>query len=114
MEENKNTQKKKRNGKLINTLIGGKIFNSELFLRNIWLMLLIVFYAFIYVSNRYACRQEQKLIRDLKAERQDMRYRLLTIQSEFSQKSRHSNIEKYINEHDSKLKTATKPPYKID
>ena len=42
-----------------------------------------------------------------------MKYKLLTTQSEFSEKSRQSNIEKYINENESKLKTATNPPFTV-
>ena len=109
---NKKTTKKK--GKIISTLLGGKLFKSDIFVKNIWLMLLIVLYAFIYVSNRYSYRHEQKMIKELRAERQDMRYQLLTRQSEFSEKSRQSHIENYINRHESQLKTATNPPYTIE
>lgn len=111
MEEKKEVKKKK--GRLISNIIGGKIFNSEIFMNNVWLLLMIAVYAFIYVSNRYAYRQEIKQIKELRTERQDMKYKLLTKQSEFSEKSRQSNIEKYINENESKLKTATNPPYTI-
>lgn len=115
MEENKDSnKKKKKNGKFINSLIGGKMFSSEIFINNIWLMLLIAFYMFIYVSNRYAYRQELKQIKTLKTEKQDMKYQLLTKQSEFSEKSRQSNIERYVNQHESKLQIATKPPYTIE
>lgn len=114
MEERKDTNsKKKKKTRLISTIISGKIFGSDIFLKNIWLLLLIVFYAFIYVSNRYAYRQELRQIKELKAEKLDMKYQLLTKQSEFSEKSRQSNIEKYINENESQLKTATNPPYTI-
>lgn len=111
MEEKKEIKKKK--SRLISNIIGGKIFNSGIFMNNVWLLLMIAVYAFIYVSNRYAYRQEIKQIKELRTERQDMKYKLLTKQSEFSEKSRQSNIEKYINENESKLKTATNPPYTI-
>ncbi|MBR2638568.1 MAG: hypothetical protein IKD40_06995 [Bacteroidaceae bacterium] len=112
MSNKENTTPRKR-GKIINTILGGKLFKSDIFIKNIWLILLIVLYAFIYVSNRYSYRQELKSIKALRAERQDMRYQLLTLQSEFSEKSRQSNIEKYVNKYDSKLKTATNPPFTI-
>lgn len=116
MEANKDSKGRKTNkhGKFLNAIIGGRIFRSEIFLNNIWLMLLVVFYAFIYVSNRYAYRQELKEIKELKSERQDMKYLLLTKQSEFSEKSRQSNIERYVNERNSKLQTATNPPYTVE
>lgn len=113
MENSTIKRKKKNSGKIINTIIGGKIFKSELFIRNTGLLLLIALYAFIYVSNRYATRQEVAYIKELKTQVTDMRYKLLTLQSELSEKSRQSNIEKHIKENDSKLKTATNPPYTI-
>ena len=47
----KNSPKKKKI-KIINSIIGGKAFKSELFIKNTRLLLLIALYAFIYVSNR--------------------------------------------------------------
>ncbi|MBP3613890.1 MAG: hypothetical protein J6J37_03795 [Bacteroidaceae bacterium] len=113
-EDGNRQQKKKKKGNLLGQLLSGKALRSELFLNNIWLMLLIVFYSFIYVSNRYAYRQERKHIKQLKVELQDAKYMLLTKQSEFSEKSRHSNIENYVNKHQSQLKTAKNPPFTIE
>lgn len=106
-------QKKYKSRIIINSLISGKIFRSELFIRNTGLLLLISLYAFIYVSNRYITRQEAAQIRELKAQVIDMRYKLLTLQSELSEKSRQSNIEKHIIENNSNLKTATRSPFII-
>ena len=122
MKENDNNQeknqeekpKKKKKGNLLGQILSGKALRSELFLNNIWLMLLIVFYSFIYVSNRYAYRQERKHIKQLKVELQDAKYMLLTKQSEFSEKSRQSNIENYVNKYQSQLKTAKNPPFTIE
>ncbi len=113
-QEEKPQQKKKKRGNILGQLLSGKALRSELFLNNIWLMLLIVFYSFIYVSNRYAYRQECKHIKQLKAELLDAKYMLLTKQSEFSEKSRQSNIENYVNKYQSKLKTASNPPITIE
>lgn len=114
IQEDKSQQKKKRKTNLLGQLLSGKALRSELFLNNIWLMLLIVFYSFIYVSNRYAYRQELKHIKQLKVELQDAKYMLLTKQSEFSEKSRQSNIENYVNKYQSQLKTASNPPFTIE
>ena len=104
---------KKKKIKIINSIIGGKAFKSELFIKNTRLLLLIALYAFIYVSNRYIVRQERNYIRDLKSEVVDMRYQLLTRQSELSEESRQSNIEEQIIKNNSKLKAATNPPFFI-
>ena len=49
--ERKNRRKKR--GRIINTIIGGRLFANEMLRRNAALFALIVFYSFIYVSNRY-------------------------------------------------------------
>ena len=107
-------KKKKKKGGFMGYIFGGRFFGSEIFLNNALLLGMIVLYAFIYVSNRYAFQQELREIEHLKKVRLDLRYDLLTRQSEFSDKSRQSNIEKYIKENNSELKTATQPPYSID
>lgn len=113
MSETENKKRKKK-GNFMSFIFGGKLFSSEIFLNNAWLLGMIVIYAFIYVSNRYAFQQELREIEQLKKVRLDLRYDLLTRQSEFSDKSRQSNIENYIKENNSELKTATSPPYLID
>ena len=114
MNETNNKKKKKKKGGFMGYIFGGRFFGSEIFLNNALLLGMIVLYAFIYVSNRYAFQQELREIEHLKKVRLDLRYDLLTRQSEFSDKSRQSNIEKYIKENNSELKTATQPPYSID
>lgn len=111
---NDTKKKKKKKAGLMSFIFGGRFFSSELFLENAWLLGMIVMYAFIYVSNRYAYQQELREIEHLKKVRLDLRYDLLTIQSEFSDKSRQSHIEKFIQEYNSELKTATQPPFSID
>ena len=112
MNEADNKKKKKKTG-LMTYILGGKIFNSEIFLNNRWLIGLVVIYSFIYVSNRYAFQQEVREIKRLEKERTDLKYDLLNIQSLFSDKSRQSNIEKYIKNINSELKPASQPPFTI-
>ncbi len=113
MEEiNNNKKKKKKN--LLSYIIGGKLLSSEIFTKNIWLLALIAVYAFIYVSNRYAIQQEQKQIKKLERIKNDLRYDLVTIKSEFAKESRQSKIEEMLNEKQSLLKISTHPPFVIE
>lgn len=113
MEENVNKRSKKKQG-ILSYIIGGKFLRSKAFTDNGWLFALIVIYTFIYVSNRYAFQQELTEIDALKRVREDLRFDVLTLQSEFSEKSRQSRIEEYINKNESSLKTATHPPFLIE
>lgn len=113
MEVNDNRKNKKKQG-ILSYIIGGKFLRSKAFTDNGWLFALIVIYTFIYVSNRYAFQHELTEIEKLKRTREDLRYDVLTLQSEFSEKSRQSRIEEYINNNKSDLKAATHPPFLIE
>ncbi|MBR2318372.1 MAG: hypothetical protein IKA52_01705 [Bacteroidaceae bacterium] len=111
MSEEKN--KKKKSG-ILNRIMGGQIFTSKIITENGWLIALIVLYSFIYVSNRYEYEQELLKIDRLIKKRDKLKNNLLTLKSEFSYKSRQTEIENFLQEADSDLKVATRPTYKIE
>lgn len=113
MNEYTKKQKSKKRGGIINYLMGGRLFTSKLITDNSWLLALIVLYAFIYVSNRYEYEQELLKIDRLATERNRMKNNLLTMKSEFSYKSRQTEVEKLLKENNSNLKTSTNPVYII-
>lgn len=112
MNENKNREKKKKGG-IMNRIIGGDFFTSKIITDNIWLIALIVLYSFFYVSNRYEYEQELLKIDRLTKRRDKLKNNLLTLKSEFSYKSRQTEIEKFLKEKNSDIKVATKPLYKV-
>ena len=109
---NENRTKKKKGG-ILNRIMGGEIFTSKIITDNVWLLALIVLYSFIYVSNRYEYEQELLRIDRLTKKRDKLKNNLLTLKSEFSYKSRQTEIEKFLQETNSDLKVATKPIYKV-
>lgn len=106
-------KKKRKKGNIINTIIGGRLFANELFSRNAALFALIVFYAFIYVSNRYEYERELLKIEKLTKRRDNLKNNLLTLKSEFTSKSRQSELEKILHTRESELETMSKPMYSI-
>ena len=112
MNENKNTEKKKGN-RIFNRIISGEILTSKIITNNALLLALIVLYSFIYVSNRYEYERELVKIDRLTKKRDKLKNNLLTLKSEFSYKSRQTEIEKFLQETNSDLKVATKPIYKV-
>jgi cell division protein FtsL len=112
MNEKNNTEKKK-GGRILNRIISGEIFTSRIITDNALLLALIVLYSFIYVSNRYEYERELVKIDRLTKQRDKLKNNLLTLKSEFSYKSRQTEIEKMLKEADSDLKVATKPIYKV-
>ena len=106
-------KKKKKKNRILNTIIGGRLFTNELFRRNAALLALIVFYAFIYVSNRYEYERELLKIEKLTKRRDILKNNLLTLKSEFTSKSRLSELEKILHTKESELGTMSKPMYSI-
>ena len=111
-EENRKNKGKKKIG-IISYLMGGRLFTSKLITENSWLLALIVLYAFIYVGNRYEFEHELLKIDRLTKERNRMKNNLLTMKSEFSYKSRQTEVEKMLKENNSELKAPTSPVYTI-
>ena len=106
---------KKSSGRDItfNKIIGGEFLASDFFRRQVKLLVLLVFLAIVYISNRYSYQQEMIEIDRLRKELTDIKYDALTRSSELTEKSRQSHIEEYVSQGTSALQTATTPPYLI-
>lgn len=103
-------QKKKRN---IKAWFDGDMLLSPFFGRNLGLFLLIAALIIVYVSNRYAFQREQVEIQHLRSELNDVKYEALARSSELMEKSRESNIQRFIVEQGSELKIPVKAPVVI-
>lgn len=101
--------KKKRKG-IIKKWIDGDMLLSPFLSRQVGLIALIAALVIVYVSNRYAFQLEQLEIQKLRAELTDVKYEALARSSELMEKSRESNIQKFIVEQGSELKTSTQAP----
>jgi uncharacterized membrane protein len=95
-------------------IVGGEFLNSKFVRKQIKLILLIVFFLFIYISNRYISQHEIIEISQLKEQLKDIKYDALTRSSELTERSRQSHVEKYLKEKgDSLLKISTVSPFII-
>ena len=103
-------QKKKKNRNLLKSWIDGDMLLSPFLSRQIGLVALIAGLSIVYVSNRYAFQYEQVEIQRLRTQLEDTKYEALARSSELMEKSRESNIEKYIEEQGSQLQMSTCPP----
>lgn len=97
----------------LKNILGGDILANDFFKRQTKLLVLIMFFTIVYISNRYTCQQEMIEIDQLKKELTDIKYDALTRSSELMEKSRQSRIEEYISTQESELQTSTNPPYLI-
>lgn len=96
-------------------VLGGEIFNAKWFRRRMWLIILIVVFVLLYISNRYASQQELIKIDTLKKELTDKRYDALSRSSQLLQRCRQSRILEYLKTtSDSTMEISTIPPYEIN
>lgn len=103
-------QKKKKN---IKAWLDGDMLLSPLLQRHLGLFLLMFVLVIAYVSNRYAFQQEQVKIQRLRSELNDIKYEALARSSELMEKSRESNIQRFVVEQGSELQIPTKAPVVI-
>lgn len=102
--------KKKRN---IKAWFDGDMLLNPILHRHLGLILLVFALIIVYVSNRYAFQQEQVQIQHLRSELEDVKYEALARSGELMEKSRESNIQRFIVAQGSELKIPDKAPVVI-
>lgn len=96
-------------------ILGGDILTAQIMRRQIWLVILIVFFVIIYISNRYNIQNDIIELDKLQKELQDTKYKALSTSNQITEKSRESNVLDMLkNNKDSVLHIATQPPYIIN
>ena len=96
-------------------ILGGDILTAQIIRRQIWLVILIVLFVIIYISNRYNIQNDIIELDKLQKELQDTTYKALSTSSQITEKSRESNVLDMLkNNKDSVLHIATQPPYIIN
>ena len=95
-------------------ILGGDILTTHTIRHQIWLIILIVGFVIVYVSNRYSCQKDLLEIDRLTEQLKDAKYKALSTSSQLTEKTRESNILRMLkNRKDSVLHIATQPPYII-
>ena len=104
-------QKKKRKRTLKSWIDGNML--TDLLTRQAGMIALVAALVIVYVGKRYAFQQEQVKIENLKSDLLDVKNEALARSSELMEKSRESNIQKFIVSQGSELKTSTDAPVVI-
>ena len=96
-------------------ILGGDILSAHILRNNIWLIIVIVGFIIVYISNRYSVQKDLLEIDKLNTELEDAKYRALSSSSQLTEKSRESHILELLkNRKDSVLKMSDRPPYIIN
>lgn len=95
-------------------ILGGDILTAQMLRNNIGLIVLIVLFAVIYITNRYQVQKNLIELDKLKTELDDAKYRALSSSSNLTEKSRESHVLETLSQGpDSTLKMSDRPPYII-
>ena len=96
-------------------ILGDDILTTQIIRRQIWLVILVVFFIIIYISNRYSIQNDIIELDKLQTELQETKYKALSASSQITEKSRESNVLDMLKTNkDSTLHIATQPPYIIN
>ena len=96
-------------------ILGGDILSAHILRNNIWLIIVIVGFIIVYISNRYSVQKYLLEIDKLNTELEDAKYRALSSSSQLTEKSRETHILELLkNRKDSVLKMSDRPPYIIN
>ena len=96
-------------------ILGGDIFSAHFLRNNIGLIVLIVFFIIIYISNRYSVQKDLIEIDRLQTELSDAKYRALSSSSQLTERSRESHVLEILKTNkDSILKIPSRPTFIIN
>ena len=99
----------------LRTILGGDFLTAEMVRHQIWLIILVVVFAIIYVAFRYQCQQDLITIDKKEKELLDAKYKALYSSSTLTEKCRESHVlDALKNNKDSVLKISDQPPYIIN
>ena len=96
-------------------ILGGDILSAEMMRGQIWLIIIIVLFIIVYISNRYSVQKNLLEIDNLNKELQDVKYKALSSSSQLTERSRESHVLELLKENnDSTLKMPEQPPFIIE
>ena len=99
----------------LRTILGGDFLTAEMVRHQIWLIMLVVLFAIVYVAFRYQCQQDMITIDKMEKELLDAKYKALSSSSTLTEKCRESHVlDALRNNKDSVLHIADQPPYIIN
>ena len=97
----------------VRDVFSGHIFNKDFIVKNLPLMLFIVFFLFIHVGLRYSCEKKIVEIEKARKELLDVKYDALTRSSQLLEMHKQSSIQDLVETKDPTLKPSKTPPLVI-
>lgn len=95
-------------------ILGGDFLTARMIRHQIGLLLIILAFTIVYISNRYSCQKNLLEIDKLNKQLLDAKYKALSSSSMLTEKCRESHVLEMLRQNkDSVLHIADQPPYII-
>ena len=116
IRERANEEERRPLGSLtLKSIVGGDILATTAVRKQIGVIMLIVLFMLVYISDRYSCQQSLIQIDKLNEELNDAKAKALSSSSKLTEKSRESRVLEMLQAcKDSTLHISTQPPYIIN
>lgn len=99
----------------LKSIVGGDILATTAVRKQIGVIMLIVLFMLVYISDRYSCQQSLIQIDKLNEELNDTKAKALSSSSKLTEKSRESRVLEMLQAcKDSTLHISSQPPYIIN
>lgn len=99
----------------LKSIVGGDILATTAVRKQIGVIMLIVLFMLVYISDRYSCQQSLIQIDKLNEELNDAKAKALSSSSKLTEKSRESRVLEMLQAcKDSTLHISSQPPYIIN
>ena len=96
-------------------ILGGDFLTAKSIRQQLWLILLVVGFTIIYISNRYSCDKQRIEIARLNKELEEAKFKAMSSTSDLTEVSRESNVLEMLRQNkDSVLHIPSQPPYIIN
>lgn len=90
-------------------VLSGNILTKDFFLRQLPLILLIVFFTFVYINNGFRAQNQQRTINTLQRAIKEARYEMLDLSSEYTDMTKRSTISEQLRQNNSKVHESLYP-----
>lgn len=96
-------------------ILGGEFLTARILRQQIWLIMLVVAFTIVYISNRYSCDKQRIEIAKLSKELEEAKFKAMSSTSDLTEVSRESNVLEMLRQNkDSVLHIPSQPPYIIN
>lgn len=103
----------KRRDSLISRIMQGRWLSTDFFARNSIIILFVIFFLMIYISNKYECLTKMERIQALERDLEVIKTESVRERSEYMSRTRESAMQQLVDTLHLDLRVQERPPFSI-